>query len=209
MRVVRERGPLTSDEKGGRAVSQVARRINRIMCGLAGFLAPGPVNEASHLAAVMAERLVHRGPDDAGVWADPGSGVALAFRRLAIIDLSPAGHQPMVSHCGRYVIIFNGEIYNHLELRADLDRAGVGTPWRGHSDTETLLAALARWGVRRTLQRCGGMFAFALWDQEERQLVLARDRTGEKPLYYGWQNGTLVFGSELKALRAHPSFKAE
>src|SRR5829696_4277897 len=178
------------------------------MCGLAGFLAPGPVDDASHLAAAMAERLVHRGPDDAGVWADPASGVALAFRRLAIIDLSPAGHQPMVSHCGRYVIIFNGEIYNHQELRADLDCAD-GMPWRGHSDTETLLAALARWGVRRTLQRCAGMFAFALWDQQERRLILARDRSGEKPLYYGWQQGTLIFGSELKALRAHPAFRAE
>jgi asparagine synthase (glutamine-hydrolysing) len=179
------------------------------MCGLAGFLGPGPVNDASHLAAKMAERLAHRGPDDAGVWADPASGVAFGFRRLSIIDLSPAGHQPMISHCGRYVMIFNGEIYNHRELRADLDGAGVIMPWRGHSDTETFLAALAQWGVRRALQRCVGMFAFAVWDQKERRLVLARDRAGEKPLYYGWQQGILVFGSELKALHAHPCFRPE
>src|SRR4051812_22785089 len=130
MTVIGQRGPHIWDKNAGaRLVS--FETDQKIMCGLAGFLAPGPVDEAGHLAEAMAERLVHRGPDDAGVWADPGSGVALAFRRLAIIDLSPAGHQPMVSHCGRYVIIFNGEIYNHQDLRADLDRAGVGTPWRG------------------------------------------------------------------------------
>src|SRR5829696_8466488 len=179
------------------------------MCGLAGFLARRRTEGAAQLATAMAQRVVHRGPDDAGVWTDADGVVALAFRRLAIIDVSPAGHQPMLSACGRYVLVFNGEIYNHRELRAELEDAGAHTAWRGHSDTETLLASLIYWGVRDALQRCSGMFAFALWDQRERRLILARDRMGEKPLYYGWQGGTFLFGSELKALRAHPAFRAE
>src|SRR5918993_2095290 len=129
------------------------------MCGLAGFLSRRPVEGAAQLATVMAERVAHRGPDDAGVWADADNAVALAFRRLAIIDLSPAGHQPMLSACGRYVLVFNGEIYNHRELRIELDRTGAHTAWRGHSDTETLLACLIHWGIRGALQRCAGMFA--------------------------------------------------
>lgn len=148
---------------------------------------------------------MHRGPDDAGVWVDQAAGVALSHRRLAILDLSPAGHQPMTSPSGRYVIVFNGEIYNHLELRESLS----GYIWRGHSDTETLLAAFENWGVETTLKKTVGMFAIALWDREARVLTLARDRLGEKPLYYGWQRGVLLFGSELKALRAHPAFEGE
>ena len=152
------------------------------MCGLAGFVrgtGDGPALAAA--AAEMAASLVHRGPDDAGVWSDPAAGVALAFRRLAIIDLSPAGHQPMSSPCGRYVLAFNGEIYNAEDLRAELGPVA----WRGHSDTEVLLAAFSRWGVEASLARLDGMFAIALWDGERRRLTLARDRFGEKPLYWG------------------------
>jgi asparagine synthase (glutamine-hydrolysing) len=179
------------------------------MCGLAGFYSPsGLASEAPALATAMASAIAHRGPDDAGVWVDRDAGIALAHRRLAVLDLSPAGHQPMVSADGRFVIIFNGEIYNHLTLRQSLD-AAAPVAWRGHSDTETLLAGIAAWGVENTLKQCAGMFAFALWDRERRSLTLARDRLGEKPLYYGWQGNDFLFGSELKALRAHPAFRAE
>lgn len=177
------------------------------MCGIAGIIAARLPEEkdCAEVARRMAERLRHRGPDDEGVWADPASGVALAHRRLSILDLSPAGHQPMASASGRYVIVFNGEIYNHLEMRQELNEV----KWRGHSDTETLLAAIAAWGLERTLRRAVGMFAIALWDREERALYLARDRMGEKPLYYGLQGGALLFASELKALRACPGFRGE
>ena len=174
------------------------------MCGIAGFLARDAEAAMRRIAETMADSLAHRGPDDAGVWLDAEAGIALAHRRLAILDLSPAGHQPMLSACTRFVLVFNGEIYNHLELRRELE-----CPWRGHSDTETLLAAFAAWGVAATLQRCVGMFALALWDRQRRELTLARDRMGEKPLYYGWQNGCFLFGSELKALRRHPAFRSE
>ena len=126
----------------------------------------------------------HRGPDDAGAWADAQAGIALGHRRLSIVDLSAAGHQPMASDGGRYVLAFNGEIYNHLALRAELE--GKGIAWRGHSDTETLLAGFEAWGVEATLKKTVGMFAVSLWDKQERMLTLARDRFGEKPLYYGW-----------------------
>jgi asparagine synthase (glutamine-hydrolysing) len=132
------------------------------------------------------------------------AGVALGHRRLSIIDLSPAGHQPMASHDGRWVVSFNGEIYNFEALREELERAGER--FRGHSDTEVLLAAVARWGVEAATARFNGMFAFALWDRTERRLHLARDRFGEKPLYYAWSNGTFLFASELKAMRAHSAF---
>jgi asparagine synthase (glutamine-hydrolysing) len=177
------------------------------MCGLTGVLT-GRLPPADAIRR-MTDSLYHRGPDDGGTWMDEQAGVALGFRRLAIIDLSVAGCQPMHSACDRYVLVFNGEIYNHLELRETL-RAGVprtgGAGWRGHSDTETLLACIAEWGVPLTLERAVGMFAFALWDRAERRLCLARDRFGEKPLYYGWTQGAFVFGSELKALRQYPGF---
>ena len=181
------------------------------MCGLTGFWQPTGCarDEAAATARRMADTLAHRGPDDAGVWVDEAAGLALGHRRLAILDLSPAGHQPMVSASGRFVIAFNGEIYNHRELRAELAKLGAGgaaPAWRGHSDTETLLAAVEAWGIEAALKRSVGMFALALWDRESRTLTLARDRLGEKPLYYGWQRGVLLFGSELKALRAHPAF---
>lgn len=182
------------------------------MCGIAGFWSgtSQPEGRLNELAQGMARAIAHRGPDDAGTWANAQDGVALGFRRLSIVDLSPAGHQPMVSAGGRFVIVFNGEIYNHASLRAELEVAGAAPAWRGHSDTEVLLAAIEHWGVQAALCQTVGMFAFALWDQRERTLHLARDRFGEKPLYYGWvgEGGerTFVFGSELKALRAFPGF---
>jgi asparagine synthase (glutamine-hydrolysing) len=181
------------------------------MCGITGFLTQTDVGRSSVIANRMADAIIHRGPDDSGVWVDEAEGVALAHRRLAILDLSPAGHQPMVSACGRFVIVFNGEIYNHLDLRRELDAHGrLG--WRGHSDTETLLGGFDVWGIRETVERCIGMFAFAVWDKATCTLTLARDRMGEKPLYYGWQTGSglraFLFGSELKALKTHPAFSA-
>jgi asparagine synthase (glutamine-hydrolysing) len=182
------------------------------MCGLAGFLeTQGGPEEGLAFArlAAMAEAIRHRGPDSEGAWIDGAAGVGLAHRRLAIVELSPAGAQPMLSASGRLVLVFNGEIYNHLDLRLAL---GADAPaWRGHSDTETLLAAFETWGVEETLRRAIGMFAIALWDRAARTLTLARDRMGEKPLYYGWgrrdgQPPVLLFGSELRALRAHPDF---
>ena len=179
------------------------------MCGLTGFWQTSPASPESIIAIAqrMADRIAHRGPDDAGVWCDADVGIAFGYRRLSIIDLSLAGHQPMVSASGRFVVEYNGEIYNHLSLRGELEAAGLAPAWRGHSDTETLLACIDTWGLERTLGACVGMFALALWDRAERTLSLARDRLGEKPLYYGWQNGVLLFGSELKALVAHPAFE--
>lgn len=178
------------------------------MCGIAGYIAPGGFRENdSRSLDAMIEAIVHRGPDDSGTWFEPDIGVALGHRRLSIIDLSPAGHQPMASASGRYIIVYNGEIYNHSDLRAELDVLGVAPDWRGHSDTEILLAAIEHWGLAGTLARLNGMFAFALWDRAQRQLILARDRLGEKPLYYGRSGSHFLFGSELKALTAHPAFK--
>jgi asparagine synthase (glutamine-hydrolysing) len=178
------------------------------MCGIAGFWqARSSGDVLAKLAHAMSKPLVHRGPDDSGRWLDPDAGVALAHRRLSILDLSPAGHQPMLSASGRWVIVFNGEIYNHLDLRAELAASDHSPSWRGHADTETLLACIDAWGVESTLRRCVGMFAFALWDRDGRSLWLARDRAGEKPLYYGWQGDVFLFGSEMKALQAHPAFR--
>ena len=177
------------------------------MCGLTGFLATETASaEIGVYARRMVNTLAHRGPDDAGVWVDEDAGVALAHRRLSILDLSPAGHQPMLSASGRFVITYNGEIYNHLELRRALEERGSAPAWRGHSDTETLLAAIEAWGIEKTVKAIVGMFAFAVWDRKMRMLTLARDRLGEKPLYYGWVRGALVFASELKAIRTYPGF---
>jgi asparagine synthase (glutamine-hydrolysing) len=176
------------------------------MCGVAGFLSISSLDDsAEQMVAGMARAIARRGPDDQGTWIDRHAGIALGHRRLAIVDLSAAGHQPMVSASGRYVMSFNGEIYNHEELRRMLP-AGGAYSWRGHSDTESLLAAIDAWGVPETLEKVVGMFAIALWDRETEKLILARDRAGEKPLYYGWQQGTFLFGSELKALKQHPRF---
>ena len=178
------------------------------MCGISGFLtAPGQSRDALvRTATAMADTLRHRGPDDAGAWADEASGAALGFRRLAIIDLSEHGRQPMHSASGRYVIVLTGEIYNFQALRKPLEREGHR--FVGRSDVEVALAVIERDGVARALEEFNGMFAFALWDGHERTLTIARDRFGEKPLYYGWCGGTLLFGSELKALRRHPDFSA-
>ncbi|MCG2577110.1 asparagine synthase (glutamine-hydrolyzing) [Dechloromonas sp. XY25] len=184
------------------------------MCGLTGFFSASSrsISVDSHAVLTrMAETILSRGPDDQGIWFDSSSGIGLAHRRLSILDLSEAGHQPMESASGRFVIAFNGEIYNHQMLRDELGANGMAPAWRGHSDTETILAGCESWGIRQTLERCIGMFAFALWDKVTRTLTLARDRLGEKPLYYGWvaNRSVFLFGSELKALRAHPAFDAE
>src|SRR6266853_1483099 len=177
------------------------------MCGIAGFIDPGTADPEAACRA-MARALVHRGPDDCGYYIQRDVGLGLSHRRLSIVDLSPAGHQPMRSASGRHEIVFNGEIYNHLALRRQLEDGGAH-PWRGHSDTETLLAAIEAWGIQTTLRRCLGMFALAVWDRGRRRLTLARDRLGEKPLYYGHSGQAFLFGSELKALQAHPAFKGD
>ncbi|MDZ8050451.1 MAG: asparagine synthase (glutamine-hydrolyzing) [Aulosira sp. ZfuVER01] len=180
------------------------------MCGINGFWNISQqfsLEELQSIAKRMSNTLVHRGPDDGGIWVDAEAGIAFGHRRLAIVDLSPEGHQPMVSTDGRYVIVFNGEIYNFLELRYQLK--DVGYHFRGHSDTEVMLASFSQWGLDGAVERFNGMFAFALWDRKERVLHLGRDRLGEKPLYYGWNGKTFLFGSELKALKAHPHFRGE
>ena len=170
------------------------------MCGIAGYLR---LNPTETIAKNMVDALIHRGPDDSGIWCDKQAGIALAHQRLAIVDLSPEGHQPMSSSDGRYVIAFNGEVYNHVQLRTELK----GIQWRGHSDTEVILAAISTWGLESALAKFIGMFAIALWDKKEQLLHLIRDRMGEKPLYYGWVNNAFVFGSELKALKQFPHFE--
>lgn len=176
------------------------------MCGFAGFVEARGPDEAEGLRRLrsMVAPIAHRGPDDEGVWVDAEAGAGLGFRRLAILDLSAAGHQPMTSASGRYVIVFNGEIYNFADLRDELGGEGAG--FRGHSDTEVVLAAFDRWGIVAALPRLWGMFAMAVWDRQQRTLTLARDRLGKKPLYYGRCGGAWLFGSELKALRSHPAF---
>jgi asparagine synthase (glutamine-hydrolysing) len=178
------------------------------MCGIAGLFRPGGGDEGllAGYAKRMAETLTHRGPNASGIWTNAAAGVSLGHRRLSILDLSEAGAQPMRSDCGRLTVTFNGEIYNHLDIRRELDAVGAAPNWRGHSDTETLLYAVRQWGVAGALQRFIGMFAFALWDEKEQMLVLCRDRFGEKPLFYGWCGRDLVFASELKALAVHPQW---
>ncbi|NBB80849.1 MAG: asparagine synthase (glutamine-hydrolyzing) [Verrucomicrobia bacterium] len=180
------------------------------MCGIAGYTIARPSGSADEMQGVM-QRMVaslsHRGPDGSGTWVSAPDGVALGHARLSILDLSQAGHQPMVSQCGRYVISYNGEIYNFPELSRQLNDEGVH--FLGNSDTEVLLEAISHWGLERALAAANGMFAFAVWDKQSRQLMLARDRLGKKPLYYGWQHGNFFFSSELRALRQHPDFKGE
>src|SRR5258708_39665094 len=173
------------------------------MCGIAGFWQAKRGSEHSlETLNRMGTSLAHRGPDDSGTFHDGTTGIGLAFRRLSILDLSPEGHQPMFSASGRYVIIFNGEVYNYEKIRAEL---GPGH-WRGHSDTEVMLEAFERWGVEPAVQRFIGMFALALWDRQLRKLHLVRDRLGIKPLYYGRAGNSFLFASELKAICQHPNF---
>lgn len=180
------------------------------MCGITGFMDPSArrMNGEELIPTVtrMAEAICHRGPDDQGVWTDAEAGLALGFRRLSILDLSPTGHQPMFSADERYTMVYNGEIYNFAELRENLESLGHG--FRGTSDTEVMLAAIVQWGLEPAIRRFNGMFAIALWDRQQQVLHLVRDRLGVKPLYYGWCKDVLLFGSELKALRAHPAFDA-
>jgi asparagine synthase (glutamine-hydrolysing) len=183
------------------------------VCGIGGYLETGPLSARKTRVQLLAiaDALAHRGPDDEGLWLEPASGIALCHRRLAVLELSPLAHQPMISHSGRFTITYNGEIYNHAELRDELECRGH--VFRGRSDTEVLLAAIEQWGITETLTRSRGMFAFGLWDAAERALWLARDRFGEKPLYYGQFRGdtgrVLVFGSELKALRRHEAWNVD
>jgi asparagine synthase (glutamine-hydrolysing) len=180
------------------------------MCGITGFLSvrsPSSEAHARRLLEAMSQSLAHRGPDDCGTWSDTAAGIGLGHRRLSIIDLSPDGHQPMLSGSQRYALIFNGEIYNYQPLRKELEQ--LGHAFRGHSDTEVLLAAFDAWGLETTLTRANGMFAIALWDRAERVLHLARDRIGKKPLFYGWFGQTLLFGSELKSFFPHPDFRLQ
>ena len=182
------------------------------MCGLTGILDASGQNSADQLRAAtraMTDAVRHRGPDDSGFWADPAIGVSFGFRRLAVVELSSAGHQPMLSHDGQLVLVFNGEIYNHDALRAELRKDGIVVDWVGHSDTETLLACFSTWGISATLERAVGMFGLAVWDRGARRLHLARDRFGEKPLYYGWAKDVFLFGSELSAIRNYPGFENE
>jgi len=180
------------------------------MCGIAGFwrnASDRSIDWLEETASAMANTLVHRGPDDSGTWVDPEVGIAFSHRRLSIIDVSNTGHQPMISTDGRYVITYNGEVYNFQELRQQLEKRGHR--FRGGSDTEVMLAAFVQWGVQESVKKFNGMFSFAMWDRRDRLLWLARDRIGEKPLYYGVQNGTFFFASELKAIRAHPYFRPQ
>ncbi|MGX9938314.1 asparagine synthase (glutamine-hydrolyzing) [Acinetobacter pseudolwoffii] len=181
------------------------------MCGFSGFLSISSSDNYNFSSILKKMNLLisHRGPDAFGIWCDESSGIGLGHVRLSILELTEAGAQPMHSACDRFVLSFNGEIYNHLKLRDQLEHEGHFTQWRGHSDTETLLVCFSVWGIEKTLQATVGMFAIALWDKQKKQLTLARDRLGEKPLYWGWCGSTLLFGSELKALKAHPDFVSE
>lgn len=181
------------------------------MCGITGFIdqsAATPASELRMQVRRMGDAIRHRGPDSEGYWEDAATGVAFGHRRLAVIDLSEAGNQPMVSAAGRFILVFNGEIYNFQDLRKQILAEEPSWKFRGHSDTEIMLAAFEQWGVHKSLKQFNGMFAFALWDRFTRTLSLARDRMGEKPLYYSAQRSTFLFASELKALKAHPSFSA-
>ncbi|AJQ55330.1 asparagine synthase (glutamine-hydrolyzing) [Aeromonas dhakensis] len=179
------------------------------MCGFAGFYNDRSVaSDAFTILDSMGKAIIERGPDSAGIWYSSEDSIGFVHRRLAIVDLSEAGHQPMTSNTGRYILSYNGEVYNHEDLRCELEEISP-REWRGHSDTETLLAAIEQWGLKITLQKATGMFSLALWDTQSKKLQLARDRFGEKPLYYGWLNDVFLFGSQLNALRCHPMFQPE
>jgi asparagine synthase (glutamine-hydrolysing) len=176
------------------------------MCGIVGFWTKESICALD--IKKMSAAISHRGPDDSGVWSD-NNGLVMAHRRLSILDLSHAGHQPMESKCGRYILTYNGEIYNHKSLRKGINKLNLDIKWEGQSDTETLLVALSHWGIEKTLKSLNGMFAFALFDRKKKILILARDRLGQKPLYYGYNSGIFLFGSELKSIKSHSSFSGE
>ena len=182
------------------------------MCGISGFYSKTS-STFNNAILKMNLAIFHRGPDSNNFWQDKNSGIVFGHQRLSIIDLSTKGNQPMVSNSGRFIITYNGEIYNHLEIRKDLKKINSNIKWKSNTDTETLLEALEFWGIVKTLNKIDGMFAFGIWDKKTRNLILARDRIGEKPLYFGWQgkgdNKVFIFGSELKALKAHPEFNGE
>ena len=182
------------------------------MCGITGFYSKTSSN-FNNIILKMNSAIAHRGPDSSNIWQDKNSGIVFGHQRLSILDLSTAGNQPMVSSSGRYIITYNGEIYNHLEIRKELNKINLNIKWKSNTDTETLLEALELWGFEKTLKKIVGMFAFGLWDKKNRSLILVRDRIGEKPLYFGWQgkgdNKVFLFGSELKALKVHPEFSRE
>ena len=182
------------------------------MCGIVGFYSKFSFT-FNNVIVKMHSAISHRGPDSNGTWTDKNSGIVLGHQRLSIIDLSEAGNQPMKSNSGRFILTYNGEIYNHLEIRHELENSNFNIKWRGNSDTETLLEAIAFWGIEATLNKTVGMFAFGVWDKKNRSLTLVKDRMGEKPLYFGWQgegiNKVFLFGSELKALKVHPEFNGE
>jgi asparagine synthase (glutamine-hydrolysing) len=179
------------------------------MCGITGFIPAEKLSKESINTIVlnMTNQIASRGPDSFGSWVDDQARIGLGHRRLAILDLSKAGHQPMESSCGRYILTFNGEIYNHLDIRKSLERKSHFLKWNGLSDTETLLKLIETYGPEKALNELTGMFAFGLWDKKNNQLFLARDRMGEKPLYFGWVNNSFVFASELKAIKAYPGFE--
>jgi len=182
------------------------------MCGIIGFYSKSS-STFNNAILKMTSAISHRGPDSSSIWQDQSSGIVFGHQRLSILDLSTAGNQPMESNSGRFIITYNGEIYNHLQIRQELKRINLNTKWKSNTDTETLLEALEFWGIEKALKKSVGMFAFSLWDKKNRTLYLARDRMGEKPLYFGWQgkgvNKVFIFGSELKALKAHPEFSRE
>lgn len=179
------------------------------MCGIVGFLGFQINKDLKKVTQFMLKSLVHRGPDSQDIWIDESHRVSLGHARLSILDLSKAGNQPMTSICQRYVIVFNGEVYNHLKIRAELESSHGTLPWKGHSDTETLVNALSFWGIEKTLKKSRGMFAAAIWDCSEKKIFLVRDRMGEKPLYYGWVKGNFIFSSELKSIRQFPGFEPQ
>ncbi len=176
------------------------------MCGITGIFGNLSKDVLSESVHKMSETLIHRGPNDGGIWVDCEDGIAFGHRRLSILDLSSAGSQPMTSVCGRFVVVFNGEIYNHLHLRRKMESLFGSISWRGHSDTETLVYLFSKWGIEETIKHLVGMFAIAVWDKKTKKISLIRDRVGEKPLYYGWSNQVFFFGSELKSLRAYKGF---
>ena len=178
------------------------------MCGITGIFGQGSKTLLSDPVKRMTQSLSHRGPDDSGLWVNESNTLALGHRRLSILDLSKAGHQPMESSCGRFVLSFNREIYNHLDIRKELDAVSFHH-WKGSSDTETIIEGFSNWGIDATLERMVGMFALAVWDKSKERLYLTRDRLGEKPLYFGWSNGVFIFGSELKAIKNSPGFNNE